>query len=145
MSGYIKYLIVFACYTLSLPAIFAMFGLLGEGFRSPHKSAIPLACIWLGAWLCHAVMSAAWVINVRLGHTWTRTGLSLGILSFLVWPAYSFTQEKIPQEPIQHHLFGQLFTSSYIIIIQAAITAPAILLAAYLIKYHGIKPQAPKP
>jgi hypothetical protein len=127
--------IVLACYGLSLLGFAMMFQLMREELNKPNGSTLMIV-IWSFAWLAHAVMSFAWVIDKKLNKFWPVAGGLAGIASFLVWPIRAFESSLFGQLNFVQNISATLVSAAFFMIIQFLILLPCILLAVKLEKFH---------
>jgi hypothetical protein len=117
--------IVLACYGLSSLGLAMMLQLMREELNKPNGETLMIV-IWSFAWLAHAVMSFAWVIDKKLNKFWPVAGALAGIASFLVWPIRAFAIEFEPS----------FMPAGFFMVIQFLVLLPCILLAVKLEKFH---------
>lgn len=123
----IRLLVVLASYALSSIGIMLMLVAIA-GELSGKGSSKSLVLIWLAAWLVHAVMSAAWVSNVRLSRLWPVSGVILGTASCLYWYVVDLISLG-PESPLPS-------ATGYLTVMQLLYVSPCILLALWLVRFH---------
>jgi len=123
----IRLLVVLASYALSSIGIMFMLVMIASAL-SGNGGSRSLVFIWLGAWFVHAVMSAAWVSNVRLSRLWPAAGLILGTASCHHWYIVDLTSLG-PQSPLPS-------ATGYLTSTQLLSVSPCILLALWLVRFH---------
>jgi len=84
-----RVLIVLAAYLLSsVGLLFALISVLGIlSSRHPSGMSLLIVVVWATAWICHFVMSMAWIYGKKLGRSWAIVGTVAGTLS--VFPIVS--------------------------------------------------------
>ena len=121
--------VVILVYVLSLPAILLSIGLAFEGSPSHGVNGV-IELFWVLAWLIHAVLSGAWIIDFKLNRYWPLAGVVTGSISFLAW-FVATPPSDFMESPLSAVALSLGFTA-----LQAALVAPALLLAVHLVRFH---------
>ncbi|MCK9608406.1 MAG: hypothetical protein M0R33_18330 [Methylomonas sp.] len=127
----VRLLIIITCYGLSgWGAIAAIFGLTMIFSRAGLLSAI-VFLVWLSAISALFQMSVAWVINIRLGAKYSRRARLYGISALFVIPIASLPQA------FESHYSEATVNLALLLLMEVILVLPAILLAAYLNRFHA--------
>lgn len=136
-----RWLLVLLAYLFSSVGLFVMMMGLAEFVRQNNKTVLDwlTATIWITAWVCHIVMSAAWIKNKRLGPSWPIAGSLAGISSFLVW--FWIAEKSVG--PISE-VMSPVMISLAMMQKQFLMVLPCFLLALWLVYFHAFQknPQA---
>lgn len=129
---YLRMTVAVMAYILSSVGILLMYQLIVEELRS-SKGPNLLVFVWIAAWLIHVVMTVAWIRDRKLPRVWPVVGTIAGVSSFLAWALLAVKDAVV---------FGvddtavNAASAGTLTAIQAALVAPCILLAVWLVRFH---------
>ncbi len=129
---FLRMTVAVMAYVLSSVGILMMYQLIVEELRS-SKGPNLLVFVWIAAWLIHVVMTVAWIRDRKLPRVWPVVGTVAGVSSFLVWALLAVKDAVV---------FGvddtavNAASAGTLTAIQAALVAPCILLAVWLVRFH---------
>lgn len=132
---FLRMTVAVMAYVLSSVGILLMYQLIVEELRS-SKGPNLLVFVWIAAWLIHVIMTVAWIRDRKLPRVWPVVGTIAGVSSFLVWAllavkdAVVFGVDDTAVNAVNAASAGTLTA------IQAALVAPCILLAVWLVRFH---------
>lgn len=133
MPMFKRLIVVLLAYLLSAGGLLMMVGLIAESLQEP-RGINAISMVWLAAWFMHAVMSIAWIRDIRLSRVWPVAGLVTGIGSFLVWPLVAVKQSSLSgMDGVAVSATGTLMA------VQVVLVAPSLLLAIWLVRFHWNK------
>lgn len=129
---FLRMTVAVLAYVLSSVGILLMYQLIVEELRS-SKGPNLLVFVWIAAWLIHVVMTVAWIRDRKLSRVWPVVGTVAGVSSFLVWALLAVKDAVVlgvDDTAVNTASAGTLTA------IQAALVAPCILLAVWLVRFH---------
>ena len=123
--------VVLGCHLLSGWALLASLMLAGGLMVMARGQPLAMACgaLVLLAWICHLVMSLNWVLDRRMGRGVPVAGTLAALGSALLWPWV------FPWDPRSGA--GELLSASGLGLVLAL---PSVLLALWLLRFHGRSP-----
>ena len=119
-------LTVLAAYGLSGVGLLCMLMGVGGSLNTPGLARL-LPLLWVFAWVCHARMSWAWVMDRAVPGWWPVWGTRAGVLSLLT-PLFFMRSD--PGDPV-------LGAALALIGLMCLLLSPAIALAIHLVRFHA--------
>ena len=113
-----RFVVVLVAYTLSLPGIFFSLTIVREDLMSLRSLSLRPSFIWPVAWLFHMMLSAAWVSDKHMHSAWSAVAVLTG--------------------------FCALLTAGILLPVAVLFTAPAGVLAIWLLLFQARAIEQPK-
>ena len=124
-------LIVFLVYAFSYWGIAFSIHLIQNNLN--RDSALNwISLIWIVAWVCHLVMSLAWIVRIQLPRFWPVAGVTAGIAALLSVPALMVVQVVKSFADLSTVLEGL----GTVLLVEMTIVAPCAVLAFWLVRFH---------
>lgn len=126
----VRLVVTVTCYLLSSLGLLWTLIMVTETIKSVKPGNLLIPIVFCYAWLAHLVMSVAWIQNKRLKKFWPISGTFAGISSLAFIPIFGIATgfSQMLGITAKDHLIIMMYT--------AAMVAPCVALAAYLVWFH---------